>query len=65
MDEFTRILGNLARVENYTTTTDKDTARRLIVTDNVFCNGDLRDIQVKSKGLGVYKISSKQSNPMG
>lgn len=59
MNDARRILGNLASVPTYNTTTDKATAKSL--SESVFCNleGDLRRIRVKSLGLDVYKVWSE------
>lgn len=40
-------------------TASKPIAKQLLETDFVFCNGDIRDIVVRDRGLGVYHISTK------
>lgn len=59
MNDSHRVLSNLASMPAYNTTTDKATAKSLLESESVFCNGDLRRIRVKSLGLGVYKVWSE------
>ncbi len=54
--EVTRWLHNLSVNPGWNGTTNKAVARALLETEWVFCNGDIRDIRVKSLGLGVYKV---------
>lgn len=61
--EYQRILNNLSSVPEYHITTDKITAKKLLESESVFCNGDLRNIKVKHLGLGVYKVFSKPFKP--
>ncbi len=58
--EVSRILGNLSSMPGWNTTTDKATAKKVLESEWVFCNGDMRDIRVKHLGLGVYKIFSEE-----
>ena len=56
--EVSRILGNMSTCPGFTTTTDRATAKRVLESDFVFCQGELCDITVKHRGLGVYAVSA-------
>ncbi len=57
--EVTRIFHNLCVMPSWSTTTNRATAKRVLESEWVFCNGDMRDIRVKHLGLGVYKVYSE------
>ena len=56
MSEYQRILSNLSSMALFNTTTDKVTARKVLESEFVICQGVIRFIQVKHLGLGVYKV---------
>lgn len=58
--EVSRLLNCLSGIPLFTTTTDKATARKVLESEFVFCNGLMRDIKVKHLGVGVYKLYSKE-----
>ena len=54
--EVTRTLHNMAVMPGWNTTANRAVARRLLESEWLFCNGDIRDIRVTHLGLGVYKV---------
>jgi len=59
LQEVHRILCNLSSMPGFHTTTNRATAAAVVGHETVFCNGDLRNIRLKSLGAGVYKIYSE------
>ena len=60
MSEHHRILSNLSSMADFNTTTDKATARKILESEFVICQGVIRFIQVERLGLGVYKIYTRK-----
>ena len=58
--EINRHITNFSVAERYSVIGTKAVAKRLLETEFVFCNGDMRDIRVKHLGLGVYKVYTEQ-----
>lgn len=58
--EITRHLHNFSVMPGWNSTANKEVARKLLESEWVFCNGDMRDIRVKHMGLGVYKVYTEQ-----
>lgn len=58
--EVSRILNCLSSHAGWNTTTDKATARAVLESEWVFCNGDMRDIRVKHLGVDVCKVYSEE-----
>jgi hypothetical protein len=54
--EVTRFLHNFSTCPGWNGTVDKPTAKKLLESEWVFCNGTMRDIRAKHLGLGVYKV---------
>lgn len=58
--EVSRCLHNFSVFAGWNTTTDKATAKKLLESEWVFCNGDMRDIRTKHLGLGIYRVYTEQ-----
>ena len=58
--EVSRLLNCLSGMALFTTTTDKTTARKVLESEFVFCNGLIRNIKVKHLGVGIYKLYSEE-----
>jgi len=57
--EYDRILNNASKMPGYFTTTTSKVAKELLLIPFYFCRGEGRKFKVKSRGLGVYEVSSK------
>lgn len=58
--EVSRHLHNFSTMPDWSFTTNRATAKKMLESEWVFCNGDMRDIKVKHLGLGVYKVYTEQ-----
>ena len=58
--EVSRHLNHASVMPGWNATMNRATAKRLLESEWVFCNGDMRDIRVKHLGLGVYKVYTEQ-----
>jgi hypothetical protein len=58
--EVTRYLHNFSVCPGWNGTVSKAIAKRLLESEWVFCNGDMRDIRAKHLGCGVYKVYTEQ-----
>jgi hypothetical protein len=57
--EYEYCLRGLSSMPAWNTTTTKEVARKLLKSELIVCNGDIRDVKVKHLGLGVYKVYSE------
>lgn len=55
-NEVHRIMSFLCSMAAATSTTDRKTAKEILMSETLFCNGELREIKVKHLGVGVYKV---------
>jgi hypothetical protein len=58
IDELIRIKHNLSSFPEFKTTTTKNVAKELLLSNPIFCRGDFRKAKAKHIGLGVYEVSS-------